>query len=282
MQHVTDPAHLRAALTAGRGVGRTIAFVPTMGNLHAGHLRLVEFAQGLADITVASIFVNPIQFDCEDDLRAYPQTLEQDLRLLASQDVNFVFTPDEKVMYPRGLDTISTVTVPGLSDELEGEFRPGHFTGVATVVCKLLNIVRPDLAILGEKDYQQLLVVQRMVSDLNMGVEIRGVPTVREEDGLAMSSRNRHLSGDERRRAPALHRVLTEVAQAILEGDQDLRALAVRGEQALRETGLNPQYVSIRRSRDLGLPLPGDRDLIILVAAWLGKTRLIDNLRIRR
>ncbi len=296
MQHVSDPSRLRAALASGRQAGRAIALVPTMGNLHAGHLRLIEVAQGLADTVVVSIFVNPLQFNRADDFATYPRTLEQDLRLLAAREVNLVFTPTAAIMYPQGqaLDRTTYVTVPGLGqarpgvgpgheDDLEGQYRPGHFVGVATVVCKLFNMVQPDLALFGEKDYQQLLVIERMVADLNLPIQIHGVATVREDDGLAMSSRNGRLSAQERAKAPALYRILSELATTLAAGDMDdLQALIHTGEAALTAAGLRPEYVGIRRCRDLAPVQSGDTDLVILAAAWLGQTRLIDNILVPR
>ncbi len=282
MQHFSNLTHLRAALTSNRLNGRSLAFVPTMGNLHAGHLKLIEVAKDMADSVAVSIFVNPLQFDREDDLTAYPRTLDQDLRELASLEVNFVLTPSEMLMYPHGRAHTTTVHVPGLSEILEGQHRPGHFIGVATVVCKLLNIVRPDLALFGEKDYQQLLVIRQMVADLNLGIDIRGVPTVREADGLALSSRNGYLNPRERRLAPNLYRILQTLAEQVQAGEASLTRLTDHAASELARIGFQPEYVSLRRSQDLALAQESDRDLIILAAAWLGKARLIDNLRVLR
>ncbi len=209
MERIESLRDLRERVTAWRSAGARLAFVPTMGNLHAGHLTLVREARALADMVVASIFVNPLQFGAGEDLDAYPRTLEDDRRLLAGEGCDLLFTPRVDEVYPRGQAAQTRVEVPGLSDILCGARRPGHFVGVSTVVCKLFNMVQPNLALFGEKDFQQLLVIRRMVEDLAMPVEIVGVPTVRESDGLAMSSRNGYLTAEERARAPVLYRVLT-------------------------------------------------------------------------
>lgn len=259
-----------------------LAFVPTMGNLHEGHLALVRHARERGDRVLASIFVNPLQFDRPDDLAGYPRTLEADTKSLAEAGVDALFCPEADEMYPSGAASRARVMVSGLSEVLEGESRPGHFDGVATVVAKLLNLVQPDVAVFGEKDYQQLLVIRAMVEALNFPVVVDAIPTVREEDGLALSSRNGRLSDAARRRAPELHRCLHDTAEAcLLEPDQWPRIfteLVMDAEQRLRAAGLRPDYISIRRAEDLGPPQAGDRDLILLAAAWLDDVRLIDNL----
>ncbi len=271
---------LREQVRTWRGAGERVAFVPTMGNLHAGHLTLIAEARALAPRVVASIFVNPMQFGPAEDLDAYPRTLARDRELLEAAGCDLLFAPDVATVYLRGSEAQTRVEVPGLSDVLCGESRPGHFRGVATVVCKLFNMVQPDVALFGEKDFQQLLVIRRMVEDLAMPIEIVGVPTVRETDGLAMSSRNGYLSPSERARAPALRRVLTAARQSLLEG---VPAVAVEQEAraALREAGLAPDYVQVRATHDLRPATQADRDLVILAAAYLGRARLIDNLRVR-
>ena len=262
-----------------------LAFVPTMGNLHEGHLALVRHARERGDRVLVSIFVNPLQFDRPDDLAGYPRTLEADTKCLAEIGVDALFCPEADEMYPDGAASRARVVVSGLSEMLEGESRPGHFDGVATVVAKLFNLVQPDVAVFGEKDYQQLLVIRAMVEALNFPVVVDAIPTVREEDGLALSSRNGRLSDAARRRAPELQRCLRDTAEAcLLEPDQWPRIfteLVMHAEQRLREAGLRPDYVSIRRGEDLGQPQAGDRDLILLAAAWLDDVRLIDNLRLQ-
>lgn len=280
MQILTEIAPLRGLRREWRQAHARVAFVPTMGNLHAGHMRLVEVAKGSAERVVVSVFVNPLQFDRPDDLAAYPRTLEADADRLRAAGVDALFAPAEALMYPHGRDC-TRVVVPALADILEGAARPGHFDGVATVVSKLFHLVEPDLAVFGEKDFQQLLLVRRMVEDLNMPVEVRGVPTVREPDGLALSSRNGYLTGEERLRAPALYASLNEVAAALGQGARDLAAVEERAVAALTDQGLRPEYVTVRRSVDLAVPAAGDTDLVVLAAAWLGRARLIDNLRVR-
>lgn len=258
---------------------QSIAFVPTMGNLHEGHLTLVRQARERAERVIVSIFVNPLQFGAGEDFDSYPRTLERDAELLAAEGVDWLFNPPVEVMYPRPAAEQTRVVVPAIGDILCGASRPGHFEGVATVVCKLFNLVRPDLALFGQKDYQQLLVIRRMVADLAMPVEVIGVPTVREPDGLAMSSRNGYLSAAERAIAPALYRVLRDTAAGLRAGDR-AKDLEVAGAAALDASGLKTDYLAIRRQADLAEPEAGDRELVILAAAYLGKARLIDNLEV--
>lgn len=265
---------------AYRDAARTVGFVPTMGNLHQGHISLVEQARQEADEVIVSIFVNPLQFGQNEDLSTYPRTLEADLEKLASAGVSAVFIPSESDVYPRSAAELSFVEVPGLSDMLEGACRPGHFRGVATVVSKLFNIVRPDVAIFGEKDFQQLLVIRRMVEDLNMPVRIVGMPTRREADGLAMSSRNQYLDESARQRAGQLHACLQLVREGILSGEHDSAWWQQQALSRLQEAGFEPEYLEIRDAETLLVPGPESYQLVILVAARLGKTRLIDNLRV--
>ncbi|NVZ09582.1 pantoate--beta-alanine ligase [Allochromatium humboldtianum] len=269
-------AELRAQVRAWRAAGERIAFVPTMGNLHAGHLSLVREGRARADRVVASIFVNPLQFGPGEDLDAYPRTLEADRRQLGETGCDLLFTPSVREIYPRGQDTHTRVEVPGISDILCGASRPGHFVGVATVVCKLLNMVQPDVALFGEKDFQQLLVIRRLVEDLALPVEVVGVPTARESDGLAMSSRNGYLTPEERVLAPALYRVLNATAKAVRAGEPIERAEQA-GLEVLAAAGLCPDYLTVRRTEDLAPAGPEDRALVILAAAYLGRARLIDN-----
>lgn len=264
---------------------RELVLVPTMGNLHEGHLALVRHAQESGGRVLVSIFVNPLQFDRADDLARYPRTLEDDTRKLAAAGVDALFCPDTAEMYPDGSCVPARVVVSGVSEVLEGEYRPGHFDGVATVVAKLFNLVQPDAAVFGEKDFQQFLVIRAMVESLNFPVRIDAVPTVRESDGLALSSRNGRLSQHERQRAPELYRCLRDAAEAcLLEPDQwpgIFPEVLARMEQRLEKSGFRTDYLRIRRARDLGEPVAGDHDLIIVAAAWLGGVRLIDNLRLR-
>lgn len=274
------PADLRERLDSWRREGLRIGFVPTMGNLHAGHLDLVRAAATRADRVVVSIFVNPLQFGPGEDLAAYPRTLEADLAQLAAEPCAAVFTPEETDMYPRGRAGATRIEVPGISGILCGTARPGHFTGVATVVAKLFNIVQPQLAVFGEKDRQQLEVIRRMTLDLGFPVELLGVPTRRESDGLALSSRNRYLSPDERIRAPALYRCLHAAAGELAAGRRDFVAIQHAGMDNIRSEGLDPEYFEIRRLDELEPPSPADDRLVVLAAARLGRARLIDNVAV--
>ncbi len=261
--------------------GQRVAFVPTMGNLHQGHLELCRQAAIKADRVVVSIYVNPLQFGEGEDFDQYPRTLEQDRLLLTRESVSLLFTPTDEVIYPQGRRASTQVVVPELSDILCGSSRPGHFIGVTTVVAKLLNIVQPDVVLLGEKDFQQLYLIRRMVADLFMSPQVIGVPTVREADGLAMSSRNSYLDAEQRARAPALYRCLRRLRERLQAGERDIAALEQQGREALAEAGLRPDYVSIRKATNLAsLREPDGEELVILGAAYLGETRLIDNLRV--
>jgi len=254
----------------------SIAFVPTMGNLHAGHLALVEIARRRGRCVVASIFVNPLQFEPGSDFERYPRTLARDCELLEDAGCHVVFAPEVREMYPVAQEM--KVTPPTLAAQLCGEFRPGHFEGVATVVAKLFNIVRPHLAVFGKKDYQQLHVIRSLVRQLNFGIEIVGAETVREPDGLAMSSRNGYLSAEERREAVRLNRTLRAVAERLRSGSRDFAALEREGAEALASHGWRVDYVAVRNRDTLGPPAPADEALVVLGAAWLGRTRLIDNI----
>ncbi len=260
--------------------GEKVAFVPTMGNLHAGHISLVERARELADRVVVSIFVNPLQFSAGEDLSAYPRTPEEDVAKLVAAGVDLLFLPEEAEMYPKGREGVTFVEVPDISELLCGASRPGHFRGVATVVSKLFNIVQPDVACFGEKDFQQLAVLRRMVDELDMPVAMVGVPTLRDPDGLAMSSRNGYLTAEERRIAPALYQTLQEMARRLRGGESDYSLLQQEGAAALEKAGFRPDYLEIRRPDDLLPPRGGEKALVILAAAWLGRARLIDNLLI--
>ena len=275
---------VRELVGSWRLTHQTVALVPTMGNLHEGHLSLMNVAREHADRVICSVFVNPTQFGAGEDFSAYPRSLADDEALLAEQGmVDLVFAPDEMDIYPFGVEAAVRVSVPQLRGELCAASRPGHFDGVASVVLRLLGIVAPDVMVLGEKDYQQLVVLRRMVRDLQLPVQVVAGSIRRERDGLAMSSRNRYLSATERRAAPKLHGELKRVRKALRRGEQDLRALEAQASRALQSAGFDPDYVEVRRAGDLsrlnGLD-SADDDLIVLAAAWLGKARLIDNLRI--
>lgn len=269
---------LRAAVARARGEGKRIALVPTMGNLHAGHIALVEKAKQRADFVVASIFVNPLQFGPTEDLDNYPRTLAADQEKLLGAGCNLLFVPSVEEMYPGGLMSQTRVSVLGVSEGLCGDRRPGHFDGVATVVTKLFNIALPDIAVFGEKDFQQLAVIRTMVRDLNMPVQIIGEPTVRAADGLALSSRNGYLSEEQRAIAPALYRTLCDTATAIKTGERDFAKLVREGLAALVQSGFRPDYLEIREANTLQPASAQDRQLIVLAAAFIGNTRLIDNL----
>ncbi len=276
MQTLNDVAALREALAAHRRAGRTIGLVPTMGNLHAGHLALVAEARRRADVVVATIFVNPMQFGPGEDLDAYPRTLADDQAHLEGAGCDLRFAPDVATVYPRGLEAQTRVSVPEVSEGLCGGDRPGHFDGVATVVTMLFNLVQPDLACFGEKDYQQLAVIRRLVADLHLPIEIVGVPIARAEDGLALSSRNGYLDAAQRARAPELYRTLCALREALEAGEPVDDGLA-RGLERLREAGFVPDYLELRAA-DLGPVGETTRDAVLLAAARLGPTRLIDNL----
>lgn len=280
MEKLAITTALRSLMASWRKDGQRIAFVPTMGNLHRGHLSLVERARQEADRVIVSIFVNPLQFGPSEDFARYPRTIEQDFAALQSVGTDAVYTPSVPEIYPRDLATMTFVEVPGLSSILCGAFRPGHFRGVATVVNKLFNLVQPDTAIFGEKDFQQVLVIRRMVEDLAMPVTIISATTTREQDGLAMSSRNGYLSAEQRHIAPRLFATLKDIRDRIVRGEGDFTAMEADGIEALTATGFRPDYLSIRRAADLESPEPGQADLVVLAAAYLGTTRLIDNVRV--
>jgi len=272
-------AELRAFLSAPRRNSKRVALVPTMGNLHAGHFSLVELARERADIVVASVFVNPTQFGPNEDFSRYPRTPEADTDGLADHGCDALLMPAVDEMYPYGPAQTVRVSVPGFNNILEGAVRPGHFEGVATVVAKLFNLVQPDVAVFGQKDYQQLLVIQRMTRDLAYPIEIVGAPTRREANGLAMSSRNQYLSAAERDQAGLIHVTLQRMRQAVREGNESLPEIEAVAVSVLREAGFAPDYAAIRRADDLGLPDAAERrGLVALIAARLGPARLIDNL----
>ncbi|KFZ30348.1 pantoate--beta-alanine ligase [Pseudidiomarina salinarum] len=278
MQLLKSLEELRAWRKQQRG---TLALVPTMGNLHRGHLRLVETAKDYADQVVVSIFVNPMQFGANEDLDSYPRTFDADCHALAELGVNAIFAPTVEDVYPRGLAQQTIVEVPVISDLLCGASRPGHFLGVATVVTKLFNMVQPDVAVFGEKDFQQLQVIRLMTHDLSMPVDVIGIPTERADDGLALSSRNGYLSTEERRKAPVIFKTLQDIAKRIRSGESDAAALA-EGYASIEQAGLRIDYLELRRREDLLQADADDKELVVLVAAFAGKTRLIDNLQFDR
>ncbi|MCW8890149.1 MAG: pantoate--beta-alanine ligase [Sedimenticola sp.] len=277
VETVTD---LRHSVAGWRAAGQRVALVPTMGNLHEGHLDLVRKARSLADRVVVSIFVNPLQFGEGEDFASYPRTLIDDSDKLISVGTDLLFTPTVTEMYHRPQAIQTKVEVPGLSDLFCGASRPGHFVGVATVVCKLFNMAQPDVALFGEKDYQQLMVIRQMVQDLSLPIEILGLPTVREVDGLARSSRNGYLTDAERSIAPALYQQLQRSVEALRKGNFVIASLEQQAMARLESEGFTPDYYAIRRAEDLAEPTADDKSLVILAAAYLGKARLIDNIQI--
>ena len=277
-QRVTE---LRQHIQAERAAGKRIAFVPTMGNLHEGHLQLIRLARQHADFVVASIFVNPLQFGLNEDWEQYPRTLERDSSMLAAEGCNLLFCPTDREMYPNGMETQTKVEVPTMTNILCGASRPGHFLGVTTVVAKLFNMVLPDVAIFGIKDYQQLAVIRRMVEDLCIPVELVAAPIARAEDGLALSSRNGYLTAEERPLATALYRALCQAREAIAGGGRDYPAIEQAALEGLAQSGMRPDYFSIRQAKTLEVADGADTDLVLLGAVYLGKTRLIDNVTVR-
>jgi pantoate--beta-alanine ligase len=278
MQIVQDVPGLRAAIRGWRSKGQTVGFVPTMGNLHAGHQSLIKLARARTERVVASVFVNPTQFGPSEDFERYPRTLLQDQAALAEQECDLLFAPDVGTIYPFGAEHSVSLRVPQISDMLEGAHRPGHFDGVATVVCKLFNLVQPDIAVFGQKDYQQLKLIERMVRDLSLPVKVMAAPTLRADDGLALSSRNQYLSVDERARAALIHDTLLKMRELFAQGHA-WRALEQVASARLARAGFEPDYAVIRRADDLAEPAEDQREgLMALIAARLGSTRLIDNL----
>ncbi|ATA20723.1 pantothenate synthetase [Gibbsiella quercinecans] len=268
---------LRQHVRRWRLEGKRIALVPTMGNLHEGHMTLVDEARARGDVVVVSIFVNPMQFDRPDDLARYPRTLQEDCEKLTRRGVDLVFSPAPAEVYPQGPDSQTYVDVPMISTILEGASRPGHFRGVATIVSKLFNLVQPDLACFGEKDYQQLMLIRKMVADMGYDIDIIGVPIVRAQDGLALSSRNGYLNAEERKTAPQLNQIMNELAERLGNGERQIDELLEQAAYKLRVVGFTPDELFIRDADTL-LPLTVEsKCAVILMAAWLGKARLIDN-----
>jgi pantoate--beta-alanine ligase len=280
MQTLERIAEVRQQVREWHEDGLTVGFVPTMGSLHAGHMSLLAAARFRADRVIASVFVNPLQFGPGEDFERYPRTPADDSRLLEEESCDLLFLPAVAEIYPQGRSSATLVSVKPLAEILEGAHRPGHFDGVATVVAKLFGIVQPEVAVFGEKDYQQLAIIRRMVLDLDIPVEIVGAPTVRSPDGLAMSSRNRYLSDAERARAPRIYAALRAAAERLHAGERDYAALSAWGSGELRATGMLPDYFEVRDALSLLAPEPDSRELVILTAARLGRARLIDNLRL--
>lgn len=268
---------LRQQIRRLRMEGKRVALVPTMGNLHDGHMKLVDEAKARADVVVVSIFVNPMQFDRPEDLARYPRTLQEDCEKLNKRKVDLVFAPSVKEIYPNGTETHTYVDVPGLSTMLEGASRPGHFRGVSTIVSKLFNLVQPDIACFGEKDFQQLALIRKMVVDMGFDIEIVGVPIMRAKDGLALSSRNGYLTAEQRKIAPGLYKVLSSIADKLQAGERDLDEIIAIAGQELNEKGFRADDIQIRDADTLLEVSETSKRAVILVAAWLGDARLIDN-----
>ena len=268
---------LRQQIRRLRMEGKRVALVPTMGNLHDGHMKLVDEAKARADVVVVSIFVNPMQFDRPEDLARYPRTLQEDCEKLNKRKVDLVFAPSVKEIYPNGTETHTYVDVPGLSTMLEGASRPGHFRGVSTIVSKLFNLVQPDIACFGEKDFQQLELIRKMVADMGFDIEIVGVPIMRAKDGLALSSRNGYLTAEQRKIAPGLYKVLSSIADKLQAGERDLDEIIAIAGQELNEKGFRADDIQIRDADTLLEVSENSKRAVILVAAWLGDARLIDN-----
>ena len=279
MQTTQDITELRSKIKKWRQQGLKVAFVPTMGNLHQGHITLVEKAVSLADKVVSSIFVNPMQFGANEDIDNYPRTMAADQNKLIAAGCDLLFTPTADIIYPKGLDKQSYVEVPNVSDGYCGESRPGHFRGVSTVVCKLFNLVQPDIACFGLKDYQQVQVIQTMVEDLSMPIEIVPVATVREANGLALSSRNNYLTDEEKKIAPALAQNIQWLAKEIA-NNSDFIGLAKKAASYIDNAGMKTDYIHICHARTLQPASEDDKELVILAAAHCGKARLIDNLQV--
>ncbi|MBD3654115.1 pantoate--beta-alanine ligase [Kangiella sp.] len=268
---------LRRLIQTHRDMGHRIGFVPTMGNLHAGHLSLVKTAKQHADIVVVSIFVNPTQFGPNEDFDSYPRTFEQDQALLEQEGADIIFAPEVAEVYPNW-PNLTRVQVAELGNNHCGASRPGHFDGVTTVVSKLFNMVRPDCAVFGQKDFQQLAIIRRMTSDLNFDIDIIGAPIVREANGLAMSSRNGYLSTEQKEHASFIYQTLSWMKQQIENGERDYRALEQAAKQRLTEQNFKPDYVHVARQDNLEMAQDGDQQLVLLIAAFMGKVRLIDNM----
>ena len=281
MKVVESVRDLQDQIKQARAQGKKVGFVPTMGSLHEGHMMLIDKAVEDCDFVVCSIFINPLQFNDIDDLGRYPRTFDADSNLLKTRNCDLLFFPSIDEMYPHGQDAQSTVSVPVVSEGLCGDSRPGHFDGMATVVMKLFHMVAPDASFFGEKDFQQLAVIKKMVGDLNLPFDVIGVDTCREESGLAMSSRNHHLSAEEKATASNIYRLLSEISDAIKSGQSNFLELCESANKELADLGFEPDYLEVRNADTLAPANTTDKNLVVLAAAILGKARLIDNLRIR-
>ena len=277
MQILQGCSEIHRTIDKARAEGKRISFVPTMGNLHEGHLQLIRLAHQHSDFVVASIFVNAMQFALNEDYDHYPRTYDEDVKKLADENTHLLFYPTEAEIYPNGMEAQTQVIVPGLSDILCGASRPGHFLGVTTIVAKLFNIVQPDCAVFGVKDYQQLALIQRMVNDLRIPIDIIRAPVARDTDGLALSSRNGYLTPEERSIAPNLYRILCDVKKAIEQGDSNFTQLEQQATDQLNSCGMKSDYVAIHHAKTLEGAVADDTELVILGAAYLGQARLIDN-----
>lgn len=277
MQVIRSKEELKETLIGWRHHDEHVALVPTMGNLHQGHVSLVDLAREHAERVVVTVYVNPTQFGAGEDFEEYPRTLERDTRRLRKVRADVLFVPDDATVYPFGLDVATIISVPGLTENFCGASRPGHFDGVTTVVARLFALVQPDVAVFGQKDYQQQLVIRHMTEDLSLPMRIITAPTVREKDGLAMSSRNAYLTDEERETAPALYRVLAGLGRKLETGNREFKALEAEGRAALQEAGFKVDYLAVRRAQNLAEPNRDCDELVVLAAVFLGKARLIDN-----
>ncbi len=280
MQRVETPGELRALLGEWHPEGDRIALVPTMGNLHKGHISLVELAKEHADRVIVSVFVNPTQFGPNEDFEEYPRTLETDALKLTRAGADVLYVPSVEVMYPEGPDNATRITVPHLSEELEGVSRPDHFAGVASVVCRLFNMCHPNVAIFGQKDYQQFVVLKRMANDLHLPVQLIAAPTVRNDSGLALSSRNGYLDRAQKEAATVISQALISIETMLEDGNRDYAALEKSAAEQITAAGLEPDYIAIRDAEDLSMPDGGSLHLVALAAARTGKVRLLDNVLI--
>ncbi len=278
MHVVHDTEELRAQLDEWRADGEHVALVPTMGNLHVGHISLVELAREHAERVVVSVFVNPTQFGAGEDFDEYPRTLERDKRRLRKAEADLLFAPNADTVYPFGIEQATLVTVPYLTDQFCGSARPGHFDGVTSVVARLFALVQPDVAVFGQKDYQQQLVIRRMTEDLQLPIQIITAPTIRDEDGLALSSRNSYLTDSEKAIAPVLYETLSRIGEQLQSGNRDYATMEATGLAELEAAGLEPEYLAIRRALDMREPDRDCDEIVVLAAARLGKARLIDNI----
>jgi len=280
MNQANSVSELRQYIQHWKDHQQSIAFIPTMGNLHQGHLSLIEKGQSLCDKSICSIFVNPMQFGPNEDFNHYPRTLAQDIELLESVDCDLVYLPTASELYPQGLEGISQIIVTDLTDSFEGAHRPGHFTGVATIVAKLFNIVRPDISVFGKKDYQQYCVIKKMTQDLNLDVEIIGQETSREPSGLATSSRNRYLNEEQKSRAALIYQTLQEASDKIVRGEKDFASVEKQATDKLNQAGFDTDYFNVCNAGTLKPATTEDKKLVILVTTRLGDTRLLDNIEI--